>query len=292
MSYFKYIKEPSKIITAIDTSIKFPEILEASREKYIDDINLFIKLVNNSISSESLLKEIRSVNIDSKQRMSLLKLYRRCVCPILDTEMTKKIKKVPTEMLIDNYAYSFKDINILKEQLKTMSSDTLSALAVLIGEYDSRGQSGYLLTDRFFTWFEKQFKDRFSIDGPRGAGRDIELSTICCDFDDNCPCDFVISNVSDNRLLAVGFARYDSTRGGAQSDDRTGGNSNKVDKIQRYCEKSNKKLKIIFLSDGPGLLHNDTWNETCHIDGSWDGNVRVTTLKLAEERIEANWLLS
>lgn len=93
MSYFKYIKEPSKIITAIDTSIKFPEILEASREKYIDDINLFIKLVNNSISSESLLKEIRSVNIDSKQRMSLLKLYRRCVCPILDTEMTKKIKK-------------------------------------------------------------------------------------------------------------------------------------------------------------------------------------------------------
>lgn len=52
--------------------------------------------------------------------------------------------------------------------------------------------------------------------------------------------------MSDNRLLAVGFARYDSTRGGAQSDDRTGGNSNKVDKIKRYCEKSNKKLKIIF----------------------------------------------
>ena len=32
MSYFKNIKDPSKIITAIDTSVKFPEILEVSRE--------------------------------------------------------------------------------------------------------------------------------------------------------------------------------------------------------------------------------------------------------------------
>ncbi|MBM7406898.1 hypothetical protein EDF69_002464 [Sphingomonas sp. JUb134] len=33
-----------------------------------------------------------------------------------------------------------------------------------------------------------------------------------------------------------------------------------------------------------------TWEEACNIDGEWDGNVRVTTLKLAKVRVTREWL--
>ena len=85
----------------------------------------------------------------------------------------------------------------------------------------------------------------------------------------------------NNEIVAVGFSRYDSTRGGAQSDDRTGGNSLKVQKLKSYKICSGKIIKIIFLSDGPGLIHNDTWKETCMLADSWEDNVRVTTLKIS-----------
>lgn len=57
-----------------------------------------------------------------------------------------------------------------------------------------------------------------------------------------------------------------------------------------YAQKANKSFKIIFLADGPGLAHKDTWQEACMLDGSWDGNVRVTTLITAPERVSLEWL--
>jgi hypothetical protein len=130
-----------------------------------------------------------------------------------------------------------------------------------------------------------------TISGPRGAGRDIELNTIFPDFEGQYPCDFVIRKADTSEVLAVGFARYDSTRGGAQSDDRTGGNSYKVAKAKEYCDKTGDIIRLVFLADGPGLAHNDTWFESCELDGAWNGNVRVTTLKLADDRITHEWLL-
>ena len=50
---------------------------------------------------------------------------------------------------------------------------------------------------------------------------------------------------------AVGFARYDSTRGGAQSDDRTGGNTSKVYAIRDFCNDAQREIRVIFLADGP-----------------------------------------
>ena len=48
-------------------------------------------------------------------------------------------------------------------------------------------------------------------------------------------------------------------------------------------------IKVLFVSDGPGLAHRDTWEETLSLDESWDDNVRVTTLKTLEE-VTHNWL--
>lgn len=286
--YLCNIEVPSSIVTPIDSAMRFPEILASSYDKYKGDIELFCDLISKSESSGQLLEKIRSPKIDRLARMSLLKMFRRCVAPVLDTEMSKKIKKVPTADLVESYGATFKPIEKLRDQFESIRESDLETLAALVGEYDTRGQSGYALTEQFFDWFESRFGNELTIEGPRRAGRDVELSTVFKGFNGEYPCDFVIRN-GDN-VLAVGFARYDATRGGAQSDDRTSGNWSKLEKARQFCYKKGRSFRILFLADGPGLIHNDTWKEACDIDGEWGGNVRVTTLKLAPVRVTQEWL--
>lgn len=290
-NYLNTIADPNTVITPIDSTIRFPEILTDLLEKYRDDIALFQQLIMESQSSGELLARIRDKGVPAQTRMSLLKMFRRCVAPVLDTETTKKITKISTDSLVENYGATFKPISKLQAQFANLGDETLSALAALIGEYDTRGQQGYQLTENFFDWFEENYKGRFRIDGPRRAGRDIELNTIFPEFEGNYPCDFTITDV-DGKVVCVGFARYDSTRGGAQSDDRTGGNAYKVAKAQEFYGKTGTKFRLLFVSDGPGLAHRDTWEEACNLDGAWDGNVRVTTLKLSSHRVTQDWLQS
>ena len=290
--FLSQITDISKVITPIDSTIRFPEVLQVLIEKYGNAIDVFCTLIKDSQSSAEILEHIRSPERPAKERIALLKMYRRCISPVLDTETTKKIKKIKTETLIETYGNTFKPIAKLKKQFSDLPTEYKYALAALVGEYDTRGQLGYQLTESFFDWFEEHFHGRYSIEGPRGAGRDIELSELYPDFKESYPCDFVIRRILDKEVLAVGFARYDSTRGGAQSDDRTGGNANKVEKAKQFDAFTSTQLKLIFLSDGPGLMHTDTWKEACDLDGQWDGRVRVTTLKLAEKRISSQWLES
>lgn len=260
-------------------------------QKYQLDIDLFQQLITTSTSSADLLARIRSKAIPADQRISLLKMFRRCVSPVVDTEASKKINTVSTASLVANYGAGFKDIRLLQQQFAEFSQDRRAALAVLIGEYDSRGQLGYQLTDAFFSWFERQYFGRLTIEGPRGAGRDVELSSLFPAFQGAFPCDFAIRRADDRRIVCIGFARYDSTRGGAQSDDRTGGNMNKVDKANAFMALTGERFRILFVSDGPGLAHGDTWEEACLLDGHSRDNVRVSTLKTAETRVAYNWLL-
>jgi len=44
-------------------------------------------------------------------------------------------------------------------------------------------------------------------------------------------------------IVETGFARYDSDRGGAQEDDRTGGYKNCADEILTYCEDNSFNTK-------------------------------------------------
>lgn len=291
-NFLRTISDLSKIITPIDSTIRFPEVLDLLIDKYDNAIDVFVQLIKESESSAEVLRKIRTTERDADERMALLKMYRRCVSPVLDTETTKKIKKISTDTLVEAYGETFKPISKLKAQFSELPKEYKYALAALVGEYDTRGQLGYQLTGAFFDWFEDHFIGSYTIEGPRGAGRDIELSELYPDFNGSYPCDFVVRRVPDNEVLAVGFARYDSTRGGAQSDDRTGGNANKVEKAKAFDKVTPTRLKLIFLSDGPGLMHGDTWEEACVLDGQWDGRVRVITLKLAAARITPDWLES
>ncbi len=288
MSFLDTVRDPMSVITPIEHGVMFPEKVCAMLSKYKGDIKRFQELVRHSSSSADLLALIRDSSMDSAERMSLLKLFRRCVSLVCDTEMTKKVRTISTATIVANLGHTFKGIDLLKRQFDSLTEGELSALAVSLGEYDDRGQLGYRLTGLFFGWFEEKFPD-IPIAGPRGAGRDIELSSVFPDFRGSYPCDFVLRDQAGH-VLAIGFARYDSTRGGAQSDDRTGGNLSKVLKAQEYAERTHRRFRIVFLADGPGMAHRDTWEESCRLDDSWDGNVRVTTLCLAELRVTRDWL--
>ncbi len=286
------INDPHSVITAISSASTFPEFMPQRIHAYANEIESFQALIQESQSSAELLDKIRTPRaFSADMRMSLLKLFRRCVSTVCDTEATKKITKTPTSVFVDNYGDTFKDIAILRDQFGSLSPSHKAALSALLGEYDKRGEQGYVLTDLFFDWFERSFGALISISGPRGAGKDIQLSEVYPEYQGDYPCDFVLRHVKSGEPLAVGFARYDSTRGGSQSDDRTGGNNDKVTKAIKFFEQTGKKFKVIFLSDGPGLTHVDTWQEACNLDGQWDDNVRVTTLKLAHCKLTHDWML-
>lgn len=291
-SFLAQLPYPRDVVTAIDHGIPFPEKLEYSIRKYGGAIDVFASLVESSASTGELLRSIRENGYGPDMRMALLKMFRRCACLVCDTERTKKIQAVPTEELIEFFGDSFKPISTLKHDIRQLRRDESwrAALAVLTAEYDDRGKQGYVLAEMFFEWFEHAFDQNWAITGPRSAGSDIELSSIADDFTDRCPCDFAVFHKDE--LMAVGFARYDSTRGGSQSDDRPGGNADKVNKIRRHYESTGRRIKVIFLADGPGLLHRDTWEEACELDDAWDGNVRVTTFALAHQRVTPEWLMA
>ena len=290
MGFLSSISDPQKVITAIESGVRFPEVVQVLRDKYDEDIKCFAQFVASSGSSAELLGRIRSPSISKEKRMSLLKIFRRAVSGVCDTEATKKIKAITTQSLVAAYGHTFKPISKLQEQFGNLDNALIASLAVSMGEYDNRGKQGYVLTGMFFDWFEDKFHPTLKIDGPRGAGSDIELSSVVLGFSGSCPCDFVITDDTDDKVVAVGFARYDSTRGGAQSDDRTGGNANKVTKIKEYHQNTGDLIRVVFLSDGPGLSHKDTWLEACELDGIWDDNVRVSTIKLCEDRLTLDWL--
>lgn len=103
------------------------------------------------------------------------------------------------------------------------------------------------------------------------------------------PVDFVLYH--KGKPIAIGLARYDSDRGGAQEDDRTGQYRDCAQEILTYSKQNNLNLKVIFLNDGPGLLLGSMWKDYSFLEDSWDGLVKVVTLRMVTERITMKWLL-
>jgi hypothetical protein len=164
------------------------------------------------------------------------------------------------------------------------------ALCALLWEYKDRGKKGYDLTDRFFELFRSQFPG-LSIRGPERAGKDILMSSLFPDYPNPTrPVDFVIYDQSEIR--AIGLARYDSDRGGAQEDDRTGGYQNCANEVLGYAQNRHLNTKMIFLNDGPGLLLGSMWNDYAKIEVSWPGKILVLTLRMVTERLKLDWLLA
>lgn len=129
--------------------------------------------------------------------------------------------------------------------------------------------------------------------GPERAGKDILLGKIFPKYPKpDRPVDFTIRDPGTNEVLAVGLARYDSDRGGAQEDDRTGGYRDCASEILAYAKKHHLRTKVIFINDGPGLLLGSMWNDYASLERTGKGRVLVSTLRMVPERLTRTWLLS
>jgi len=163
------------------------------------------------------------------------------------------------------------------------------ALCAVLWEYKDRGKKGYDLTERFFEMVRGQMPAT-QITGPERAGKDILMKSVFDDYPNpNRPVDFVISDATGD-VLAIGLARYDSDRGGAQEDDRTGGYRDCASEILGYADSKHLRTKVVFLNDGPGLLLGSMWNDYAALERSRPGRILVTTLRMVPERLTEEWL--
>lgn len=264
----------------------YPDILKDACNLCKPVLVLFGQLVKSSESSSRLFLVIAEVS-EPWMRVQLLRVFKRYVCPVLPVEMTKR--KTKAAEFEKEFNSKFRAIN---EVQKAFNSRPLrdEVMCALLWEYKDRGKKGYDLTERFFELFRSNFTG-LQIIGPERAGRDILMKEVFESYPNpNRPIDFVIKD--KDKILAIGLARYDSDRGGAQEDDRTGGYSNCANEFLGYTKKKVLNTKLIFINDGPGLLLGSMWNDYSTLEKRWKGKIMVLTLRMVTERITKDWLNS
>lgn len=284
-SFAEYKKDAPNWITMAGGEF-YPDILTDACELYKPVLVLFGQLLKSSESSERLLRQITDVK-QQWMRVQLYRIFRKYVSPQTPVEMLKKKSMIP--MVCEQYGKNFRSID--KVQAAFLSRPLPDeALCAVLWEYKDRGQKGYDLTERFFEMFKSALPD-FNIEGPVRAGADIQLQHVFVDYPNPTrPVDFVIKDKMGN-VLAIGLARYDGDRGGAQEDDRTGGYSNCAKEILQYTRRHNLSTKIIFVNDGPGLLLGSMWNDYSNLERINPNKVMVLTLRMFNERLTSKWLI-
>jgi len=272
-----YKDQMAKQITFVDGEF-YPDYLDEAKRIYHHIYELFGVYCRTAHTSEELLLNI--TEITDSTRIQLLRLFRLFISPDTSVEMLKQKTKIPK--IISDFGDRFRSIEEVRKMIKKRGEEDETLYAILY-EYKDRGQKGYELTEKFFNWFDKTFGSKYNIEGPIRAGSDVILSKRLPGYPHDTPADFLITDKSGNQLI-VGFARYDSDRGGAQEDDRTSGNQDKITHIKEWCERNGKSIKIVFLNDGPGLLLGSMWEDYCKIEESWPGMATVLTLRMLPDR--------
>jgi hypothetical protein len=267
----------------------YPDYLEDAKKLYRHVFVRFGELIQASSSSADLLRNIQAQSGD--MRIQLLRCFRKYVSPMTSVEMLKV--KAKADQVIESFGSSFRAVQDVRALFSNRAVEDES-LAAVFWEHHDRGTPGYILTSNFFDEFEAVYDHTYLIAGPREAGADVQLSTVLPKFNEIVPADFVILRKEDTVPLVVGFAHYDSDRGGSQEDDRTGGNQDKVEKIMRYAARRRLPLRVLFVNDGPGLLLGSMWDDYARLesDNIVDDELRVmvATLKMVPERLNVDWI--
>jgi len=266
----------------------YPDILIDACLLYAPVLEIFGRLVRTSESSERLFMQISEVK-EGWMRIQLARVFKRYVSPGTPVEMLKKKSQAAQTCI--SYRDSFRAVQRVQQEFSKRPIPD-EPLCALLWEYKDRGKKGYDLTERFFELFRSYFP-LLPISGPERAGRDIQLQEIFPDYPNPTrPVDFVIYSEDKSTVLAIGLARYDGDRGGAQEDDRTGGYRDCAREILTYTAEKNLPTKVIFLNDGPGLLLGSMWQDYSKLEDSWGGKVMITTLRMIPERVKLEWLTS
>ena len=284
---FADYKAEGHIWITLATGEYYPDILVDACELYKPVLVMFGQLLKTSESSTRLFMQIAEVP-DGWMRVQLARVFRKYVSPRLPVEMLRR--KTKAKEICEQFGSRFRPIHQVQTAYATRSIPD-EALCALLWEYRSRGKEGYDLTERFFSLFRETLPG-LTITGPERAGRDIRLASVFKDYPTpNRPVDFVIYD-EERTVLAIGLARYDSDRGGAQEDDRTGGYRDCANEILSYAQQHRLNAKVIFVNDGPGLLLGSMWDDYAALESSWPGKILVVTLRMVPERLTLDWLRS
>lgn len=284
---FTDYKAEGHIWITLATGEYYPDILVDACELYKPVLVLFGQLLKTSESSTRLFMQIAEVP-DGWMRVQLARVFRKYVSPRLPVEMLRR--KTKAKEICEQFGSRFRPIHQVQAAYATRPVPD-EVLCALLWEYRSRGKEGYDLTERFFSLFRETLPG-LSITGPERAGRDIRMASFFKDYPTpNRPVDFVIHDDA-RTVLAIGLARYDSDRGGAQEDDRTGGYRDCANEILSYAQQHRLNAKVIFVNDGPGLLLGSMWDDYAALESSWPGKVLVVTLRMIPERLTLDWLRS
>lgn len=288
MKKFADYKEDGHNWITLATGEYYPDVLEDACLLYEPVLVLFGQLLKVSESSQRLFLQINEVS-ESWMRIQLCRVFRKYISPETPVEMLKR--KTEAQQIIDRFGKGFRPIHEAQAAFSERSMPD-EALCALLWEYKSRGSKGYDLTERFFDMIKSYFPE-LDIKGPQRAGQDIRLSTVFDDYpNQNRPVDFIIYDTDGKTPLAIGLARYDGDRGGAQEDDRTGGYFNCAREILGYADATGRNLKVIFVNDGPGLLLGSMWRDYSSIEAVNQDRIMVTTLRMIPDRLTYDWLKS
>ena len=262
----------------------YPDILENACLLYSPAQIMFGQLLKSSESSTRFFMQISEIS-ETWMRVQLCRIFRKYVSPGTPVEMLKR--KTQANEICEQFGKTFRPIHEVQAAFTSRPMPD-EALCALLWEYKSRGQKGYDLTERFFDLFSSHFP-KLKIKGPKRAGQDIRLGAVFESYPNpQRPVDFIIYD--DNNILAIGLARYDGDRGGAQEDDRPGGYRDCADEILGYAQEHHLDIKVIFVNDGPGLLLGSMWDDYAALEHRWSGKIKIATLRMIPERITSEWL--
>ena len=264
----------------------YPDVLNDACELYKPVLVLFGQILRESESSKRFFLNIASIK-EQWMRIQLSRVFRKYVSPETPVEMLKK--KTQAQLIVDRFGDGFRPINVVQARYNSRPIPD-EAICAILWEYKDRGKKGYDLTEKMF-FLLKEVHPELTIIGPQRAGRDILMKEVFSDYpNQDRPIDFVIKE--QDHILAIGLARYDSDRGGAQEDDRTGGYMNCANEFAAYARQYGLNTKVIFINDGPGLLLGSMWNDYTKLESSWKGRIMVATLRMVQDRVTKAWLYS
>jgi len=270
----------------LSTGEYYPDVLPLACELYKPVLVTFGQMLKSAHSSTDLFMSIAETT-PQWMRIQLCRVFRKYVSPETPVEMLKK--KSAAQNICDRFGKGFRAVTEVQQRFHERPMPD-EALCAVLWEYKDRGQKGYDLTERLFTIIREKFP-QLAITGPERAGKDILLGELFDDYPKpDRPVDFVLAH--KGKPVAIGLARYDSDRGGAQEDDRTGQYRDCATEVLGYAKKHGMPLKVIFLNDGPGLLLGSMWRDYAYIENSQPGLIKVVTLRMIPERITMKWLLS
>lgn len=283
MNFSEYQAEGHLWIT-LSTGEYYPDVLPLACELYQPVLVTFGHVLERAHSSKDLFMQISEIQ-PPWMRIQVCRVFRKYVSPETPVEMLKK--KSAAQNICDNFGDGFRPVSEVQKRFRERPMPD-EVICAILWEYKDRGKKGYDLTERLFSLIRENYP-KLKISGPERAGKDIIMGEVFPDYPKpDRPVDFILKEGDD--ILAIGLARYDGDRGGAQEDDRTGQYRDCASEFLGYADEKKLKTKIIFLNDGPGLLLGSMWRDYSSIDESWGNRVKVATLRMFPERITMEWL--